>query len=90
VNPNLDRLQSYPFQKLTTLLAGATPTPKLKPIALYIGEPKHPTPEFIRRALADSLAELASYPATLGATASGRVNSPIPGSLSDLGGPTRC
>ena len=35
-------------------------------INLYIGEPKHPTPEFIKRALAESLAGLASYPATLG------------------------
>lgn len=66
MNPNLDRLQSYPFQKLTALLAGAAPTPKLKPIALHIGEPKHPTPEFIKQALADNLAGLASYPPTLG------------------------
>lgn len=67
MNPNLDRLQSYPFQKLTALLAGATPNPKLQPIMLHIGEPKHPTPEFIKRALADNLAGLASYPPTLGA-----------------------
>jgi N-succinyldiaminopimelate aminotransferase len=73
MNPDLDRLQSYPFQKLTTLLHGVTPNPNLAPISLYIGEPKHPTPEFIRRALADSLAGLASYPATLGATATGRI-----------------
>jgi N-succinyldiaminopimelate aminotransferase len=66
VNPRLDRLQSYPFQKLTALLEGAKPNPALRPIALHIGEPKHPTPEFIKRALADNLAGLASYPATLG------------------------
>ena len=40
MNPNLDRLQSYPFQKLTALLAGATPDRRLKQIALHIGEPK--------------------------------------------------
>ena len=78
MNPTFDRLQSYPFQKLTELLQGVTPNPDLAPISLYIGEPKHPTPEFIRRTLADSLAGLASYPATLGATASGRIDSPIP------------
>jgi len=66
VNPNLDRLQSYPFQKLNALLAGVTPNPGLKPISLYIGEPKHPTPAFIKKALADSLDGLASYPTTLG------------------------
>ncbi|MGZ5261722.1 MAG: aminotransferase class I/II-fold pyridoxal phosphate-dependent enzyme, partial [Burkholderiales bacterium] len=66
MNPRLDTLQSYPFQKLSALLEGAKPNPAVRPISLYIGEPKHPTPEFIKRVLADSLAGLASYPATLG------------------------
>jgi N-succinyldiaminopimelate aminotransferase len=67
VNPNLDRLQTYPFQKLTALLAGTAPRPGLRPIALHIGEPKHPTPAFIRKALTDNLDGLAAYPATRGA-----------------------
>ena len=66
MNPALDCLQSYPFQKLTALLQGVTPNPQVKPISLHIGEPKHPTPEFIRRTLADNLAGLANYPTTLG------------------------
>jgi N-succinyldiaminopimelate aminotransferase len=66
VNPRLDSLQSYPFQKLNALLEGVKPHPAVRPISLYIGEPKHPTPEFIKRALSDSLPGLASYPATLG------------------------
>lgn len=66
MNPALDRLQSYPFQKLAALLEGAVPDPALKPISLHIGEPKHPTPEFIKRAIADNLGGLASYPSTLG------------------------
>ncbi len=66
MNPNLDRLQSYPFQKLSALYAGVTPNPALKPISLHIGEPKHPTPEFIKQTLADNLAGLAHYPTTLG------------------------
>ena len=69
MNPRLDRLQTYPFQKLSTLLEGARPNPQLKPIALHIGEPKHATPEFIKRALIDNLDGLASYPATLGTDA---------------------
>lgn len=78
MNPDLGRLQSYWFQKLSALVHGVVPCKELPPISLHIGEPKHPTPAFIRSALADSLAGLASYPATLGATASGRIDSPIP------------
>ena len=51
VNPRLDRLESYPFQKLSALLAQVPPPEGLRPIPLYIGEPRHPTPEFIKRAL---------------------------------------
>lgn len=69
MNPNLERLQSYSFQKLSALLDGAKPDPRRKPIALHIGEPKHPTPEFIKQALADHLDGLASYPPTLGGEA---------------------
>lgn len=69
MNPRLDRLQSYPFQKLTDLLKGAQPEAGLTPIPLYIGEPKHATPEFIKRALAENLAGLASYPLTIGSEA---------------------
>ena len=66
MNPDLERLQSYPFQKLNTLLEGVAPDPSRKLIPLYIGEPKHPTPEFIKRTLIDSLDGLASYPLTIG------------------------
>jgi N-succinyldiaminopimelate aminotransferase len=66
VNPDLERLQTYPFQKLSALLEGAAPPAERTPIALYIGEPKHPTPEFIKRALVDHLDGLAGYPPTAG------------------------
>ena len=66
MNPDLEKLQSYPFQKLSALLEGATPNPQLPPISLYIGEPKHPTPDFIKQSLIDNLAGMASYPATIG------------------------
>ena len=32
VNPHLAQLQTYPFDKLRTLLAGVTPNPALRPI----------------------------------------------------------
>src|SRR5690348_17687311 len=37
--------------KLRTLLAGVAPNPALKPVNLSIGEPKHPTPELVKKAL---------------------------------------
>jgi N-succinyldiaminopimelate aminotransferase len=66
VNPDLKRLQTYPFEKLNELLAGAQPKAGLKLIPLYIGEPKHPTPAFIKRTLTNSLDGLAGYPLTAG------------------------
>ena len=66
MNPNLARLKPYPFQSLATLLAGVKPNATLAPINLSIGEPKHPTPEFIRAALIENLQGLSSYPLTLG------------------------
>jgi len=66
VNPNLAKLQPYPFEKLRALYAGVTPDARYSPINLSIGEPKHPTPEFIKRALTENLAGLASYPPTIG------------------------
>ena len=66
MNPDLARLQPYPFQKLSDLLKNSAPPRALKPINLSIGEPKHATPEFIKRALAENLEGLAGYPATAG------------------------
>src|SRR5690554_258045 len=66
VNPNLDRLHPYPFEKLRELLEGAKPPAGLAPIRLSIGEPRHATPAFIKQALADNLDGLATYPTTQG------------------------
>jgi len=66
LNPRLQSLQPYPFEKLRQLFAGVTPDPSLPHISLGIGEPRHPTPDFIKRTLAESLGKLASYPPTAG------------------------
>jgi N-succinyldiaminopimelate aminotransferase len=66
MNPLLDRLQPYPFERLRQLFVGVTPNPAYTPISLGIGEPKHPTPEFIKKALADAMDGLAVYPGTAG------------------------
>lgn len=66
MNPLLDTLQPYPFEKLARLKHGLQPPAGLKHIALSIGEPKHPTPGFIGRTLAEHLGSLTQYPATKG------------------------
>jgi N-succinyldiaminopimelate aminotransferase len=66
MNPLLTKLQPYPFERLKQLFLSITPNSALKPISLGIGEPKHPTPEFIKTALSRSLDGLAAYPATAG------------------------
>jgi len=66
MNPNLARLQPYPFERLKQLFANVTPNPEYRPISLGIGEPKHATPALITQALTANLAGLASYPATAG------------------------
>jgi N-succinyldiaminopimelate aminotransferase len=66
MNPNLTRLQPYPFQKLAALLSEVKANASLRPINLSIGEPKHATPQFIREALSANLDGLSSYPATAG------------------------
>ncbi|HVR51122.1 MAG TPA: succinyldiaminopimelate transaminase [Pseudorhodoferax sp.] len=70
MNPLLSRLQPYPFERLRQLFAGVVPPAGLRPISLGIGEPKHPTPDFIQAALAGALHDgLAGYPPTAGTPA---------------------
>jgi N-succinyldiaminopimelate aminotransferase len=69
MNPNLDLLQPYPFQRLRELFAGITPNPAYSAINLSIGEPKHATPQLIKDALTQNLAGLATYPTTIGSLA---------------------
>ena len=66
MNPDLNQLQPYPFQKLRQLFEGVIRNAALSPIDLQIGEPKHRTPDFIRQAMMDNLAGLSTYPTTLG------------------------
>ncbi|MFZ9643297.1 MAG: succinyldiaminopimelate transaminase [Candidatus Methylopumilus sp.] len=66
MNSNLSKLQPYPFQRLRDLFTGITPNAAYQPVNLSIGEPKHDTPAFIKQALIDHLAGLATYPTTAG------------------------
>jgi N-succinyldiaminopimelate aminotransferase len=66
MNPDLDRLHPYPFERLRALLGDATPPAELAHIALSIGEPQHPVPTLVRDALVEALDGLGRYPVTAG------------------------
>lgn len=66
MNPALNQLQPYPFEKLRALLGGVAANPDKRAIALSIGEPKHSSPAFVKQALADNLDQMAVYPTTQG------------------------
>ncbi len=65
MNPDLNQLQPYPFEKLAALKAGVTP-PAQPHIALSIGEPKHPAPALVKQVLVEQLGHLSTYPGTNG------------------------
>ncbi len=67
MNPNLNKLHPYPFQKIAALYEGVEPATK-ELISFAIGEPKHKTPEFILDAVQQNLAGFSHYPLTAGST----------------------
>ncbi len=66
MNPDLVKLQPYPFEKLAALKSGISPPENLDPIALSIGEPRHATPALITETVHSHLDQLAVYPTTRG------------------------
>jgi N-succinyldiaminopimelate aminotransferase len=66
MNPDLARLQPYPFERMARLYAGVSPPASLETIRLSIGEPRHPTPGFITEAVIEHLHGLSVYPSTRG------------------------
>jgi N-succinyldiaminopimelate aminotransferase len=66
MNPNLKKLQPYPFEKLHQLFSGISPDSSKAPISLAMGEPKHSPPAFVLEELAANLDKLSNYPGTKG------------------------
>ncbi|MCP1676143.1 N-succinyldiaminopimelate aminotransferase [Natronocella acetinitrilica] len=66
MNPDLQRLQPYPFERLRSLFQGVQPPTDLKAISLGIGEPRHATPSQVVDALTGAVDGLSRYPATKG------------------------
>jgi len=66
MNPDLNRLQPYPFERLAALTAGVEPPSGSDRILLSIGEPKHAPPALIAEAMSAHLEGLSIYPNTHG------------------------
>ena len=66
MNPYLNQLHPYPFEKLAELKRGIVPPADKSPIVLSIGEPAHATPEIIKQTLLNNLDGLSNYPTTKG------------------------
>jgi len=62
LNPRLDRLGLYPFDRLRDLLADVSPPAHLRPFVLSVGEPRHAPPAFISRIVAEHAADWSRYP----------------------------
>ncbi len=69
MNPDLELLHPYPFEKLNKLKQGVGNASNLEHIALSIGEPKHPAPHFVVESLIAHTHLLSSYPLTKGTAA---------------------
>ncbi len=65
MNPDLKKLQPYPFEKLNALKANSVPTVDGH-IALSIGEPKHEAPDFVLECIKNNLDQINRYPLTKG------------------------
>ena len=69
MNPDLHKLQPYPFEKLAALKTGVTPPRDKSAITLSIGEPQHASPAFVLEELVAQLAGFANYPLSKGTLA---------------------
>lgn len=66
MNPDLNQLHPYPFEKLAALKAAVSAPAQLQDIMLSIGEPKHEPPAFVLQTLVANLNKLGNYPTTKG------------------------
>jgi N-succinyldiaminopimelate aminotransferase len=66
MNPDLQALKPYPFERLRELFSDLSPPADKPPLNLGIGEPQHPAPDFVLNVLATQLPALSRYPATRG------------------------
>ncbi len=68
MNPDLQLLQPYPFERLADLLKDVVAA-DVNRISLSVGEPMHPAPEVALSALIENLKGVENYPPTRGSDA---------------------
>ena len=66
VNPRLDELPDYPFERLRGLLDPLSAPKNLDPVALSLGEPQHPYPDFVGEILHANRHLYGKYPPVAG------------------------
>lgn len=65
-NPRLDRLGDYPFQRLRALLDGVPAPAGVEPVAMHLGEPQLPQPDFVAETIAEHATLWNRYPPAAG------------------------
>ena len=68
-NPHLETLPDFPFDRLRTLLDGIDPAAGLDPIALTIGEPQQPVPDWVSKIVMENAHLWNKYPPFSGSNA---------------------
>ncbi|MBF0265456.1 MAG: succinyldiaminopimelate transaminase [Gammaproteobacteria bacterium] len=66
MNPNLEALKPYPFERLNTLLDRIHPPTQLNPIDLSIGEPTYLASSFVRNKFQANVHLIQNYPTLRG------------------------
>lgn len=54
LNPRLQLLSEYPFDRLRALLGSIDPPSGMAPMVLSVGEPRHPTPPLVHKVVGES------------------------------------
>lgn len=62
LNPLIETLADYPFDRLRALLDGIVPPAEKPPLILSVGEPRHSPPPMVAQALAGDTAGWGRYP----------------------------
>ena len=66
MNPGLEKLQLYPFQRLAQIKENSSPPKGSAIIDLSIGEPQLETPHIIQESLKRAISGIGKYPSTRG------------------------
>ena len=66
MNPDLQKLHPYPFERLVKLLDGVTPAADKSAVSLSIGEPQHEADERFLQAMHDDRHRYSKYPFSKG------------------------